>query len=93
MTDYYDSDNWREDIPQAKYVFAKRTMSQETAEIIIGWAVNTMTEADKHRYYNVETMARHLFYHYPITSKDISVQANEMTSWCGVENKYEIVCK
>ena len=92
MTDYYDSDNWREDIPQAKYVFAKRTMSPETAEIIIGWAVNTMTEADKYRYYDVNTMARNLFYYYPITSKNITINSSSSSCSGSVENRYEIVC-
>lgn len=37
MTDSYTADNVREDIPQVKFVFTQRTMSDATEQNIIEW--------------------------------------------------------
>jgi len=93
MTDYYDWDNHRDDIPQAKYVSTSRSMSPEVEAVLNSWALDGFSDSDKHRYYDFHTKARNLFRHYSITSKNIEVIDNGATCYADSYEKYEIISK
>lgn len=93
MTDYYDADNLDRSIPQAKYVQTRRNPSPETTTKLYALTEKIFTDSDKPRYYNHESMARNLFYHYSITSNNVEIVDTGATCWSGIEEKYAIVCK
>lgn len=93
MTDMYNCDNCRDDIPQAWYVFCRREMSPEVEAVVNSWALDKFSDSDKYRYYNFQTMARHLFSHYPVTSTNIDIIDTWATCWSWIEEKYQIISK
>lgn len=93
MTDMYEQSNLRRDLNQAKYVTARRNASPEVEAVLYELTSKVFTEHDRNRYYNYESMARHLFSFYPITSNNIEVVDTGATCRCWVEQKYAIVCK
>lgn len=91
MTDMYNMDNCRDDIPQAWYVFCKREMYPEVEAVVNSWALDKFSDSDKYRYYNWQSMARNLFSFYPITSWNISIIDTGVTCWSWIEEKYAII--
>lgn len=92
--DLYEYTNCRDDIPQTKYIFCNRKMSDNVAGVVNSRAIaNFSNEQHRMRYYNRQTMARNLFSYYSITSDNIEVADTWATAWCWIHEKFAIVCK
>jgi hypothetical protein len=73
MTDMYEQTNLRRELNQAKYVTARRNPSEEVANKLYEATAKIFTDVNIPRYRTSDSMARHLFSFYPITSNNIEV--------------------
>lgn len=94
MTDMYNITNNRDDIPQTKYLFCNRDMSEKTREVMSAWSEKNYTEEfHRERYLSTYNLAESLFRHYAITSDEIEVIEKWDDNKCGIEWQWAVISK
>lgn len=92
MEDIYENTNWRDDIPQSKYVSSHRSIPADIKEAVRLQMCELMQFDEDSRYHNSEDTAYKLIEKtdFPATYESLKVVRNSENCACGLENLFNI---